>query len=153
LSEWYIVSQLKKFREGSRGTHFDDISGMRMRPMALTLPHDSDVDAIAKYVAVLPPTDPAPVLTGGDAAAGQVIYTPLCGTCHGLAGEGNQQLFAPPVVYQSDWYLMSQLVKFRAGTRGADPRDPIAIMMRPMSLTLTDQGMKDVIAYMMTLGK
>ena len=35
LSEWYIGAQLRLFQKGGRGTHFDDIAGMRMRPMAL----------------------------------------------------------------------------------------------------------------------
>src|SRR5439155_25568341 len=31
LPAWFVTGQLKKFRAGGRGTHFDDISGMRMR--------------------------------------------------------------------------------------------------------------------------
>ena len=31
LPEWFVTGQLQKFRSGGRGTHFDDISGMRMR--------------------------------------------------------------------------------------------------------------------------
>ncbi len=38
LPQWYVVMQLHEFRQGYRGHHFDDISGMRMRPMSLTLP-------------------------------------------------------------------------------------------------------------------
>ena len=32
----YVDRQLHKFYDGVRGTHFDDIMGMKMRPMALT---------------------------------------------------------------------------------------------------------------------
>ena len=35
LPQWYIESQLKKFKMGGRGTHFDDLTGMQMRPMAM----------------------------------------------------------------------------------------------------------------------
>ncbi len=60
----------------------------------------------------------------------------------------------PPLANRSDWYLLDQLKKFKAGIRGADPRDPIAIMMRSMAMTLADeQAMKDVIAYIGTLSK
>src|SRR5262245_19734440 len=40
LPQWYIDSQLKKFKAGGRGTHFDDITGMQMRPMAMSLHND-----------------------------------------------------------------------------------------------------------------
>ena len=53
LPEWYALTQLSKFRSGARGTHFDDISGMRMRPMALTLANEDDVASVAAYVASL----------------------------------------------------------------------------------------------------
>ncbi len=153
LSEWYLTGQLNKFRSGLRGTHFDDLSGMRMRPMALTLEKDEDVDIIAKYVAALPATQPAPEVTGGDPAKGQPLYA-TCLACHGAKGEGMQPMNAPPLANRSDWYLLDQLKKFKAGVRGADPRDPIAIMMRPMAMMLADeQAMKDVIAYIGTLAK
>ncbi len=153
LSEWYLTAQLNKFRGGLRGTHFDDLSGMRMRPMALTLEKEEDVEIIAKYVAALPATRPAPQVTGGDPAMGQPLYA-TCLACHGAKSEGMQALNAPPLANRSDWYLLDQLKKFKAGVRGTDPRDPIAIMMRPMAMVLADeQAMKDVIAYIGTLAK
>jgi len=153
IDEWYLVAQLSKFRSGLRGTHFDDLAGMRMRPMALTLASDADVEAVAKYVAALPPAQPAPLVEGGDPAKGQQHYA-TCLACHGARGEGMQQMNGPPLSRSSDWYLLEQLKKFRAGIRGADPRDPISIMMRPMALILPDeQAMKDVIAYITTLSE
>lgn len=153
LSDWYVVAALGKFRSGARGTHFDDISGMRMRPMALTLANEDDVASVAAYVASLPATDPANLVEGGDAAKGQATYA-LCASCHGANGEGSQPLNGPALANTSDWYLYEQLQKFKVGVRGSDPRDPIAIMMRPMALTLVDdQAMKDVVAYIMTLRK
>ena len=97
------------------------------------------------------PTRPKPVVLGGDPVRGQALYGPCVG-CHGLRGEGNPETFGSPLVYISDWYLLEQLKKFKLGIRGADPRDPVAIMMRPMALTLTDeQAMKDIVAYLSTL--
>jgi cytochrome c oxidase subunit 2 len=153
MSEWYVLAQLRKFRSGARGTHFDDLSGMRMRPMSLTLRSEADVEVVAKYVASLPPVKPAPVVAGGDPAKGQTAYA-LCTSCHGAKGEGLEPLNGSPLAYTSDWYLLSQLEKFKSGVRGSDPRDPIAIMMRPMALTLVDeQAMKDVVAYITTLAE
>ena len=153
LGEWYIVAQLKKFQNGPRGTHFDDLAGMRMRPMSKTLRSDADVEAIARYIAALPPSNPEPQVEGGDAARGQVHYA-VCGSCHGVKGEGNQALNAPRLAHANDWYLVSQLQKFKDGVLGTDPRDPIAIMMRPMALILPDeQALKDVVAYITTLSE
>jgi len=148
---WYVAAQLEKFRSGIRGTHFDDIGGMRMRPMALTLRTEEDVKLITAYVSGLPPAKPAPTLSGGDPAKGQALFA-VCLACHGPNGGGNQQLGSPALNHASDWYLLTQLQNFRAGIRGTNPRDATGAMMRPMALTLLDeQAMRDVIAYVMTL--
>lgn len=153
LPQWYTYSQLQKFRAGHRGQHFDDIAGMRMRPMSLSLANDADVTAVAAYVASLPPVVPKPVLTGGDAARGQALYAP-CAACHAPDGSGNQVVFGPPLRYSNDWYQLTQLANFRAGVRGTKAGDTSGALMRPMSLTLPDeQAMRDVLAYIATLAK
>ena len=35
--DWYMVRQLKKFKDGIRGTNPKDLPGMQMRPMAMIL--------------------------------------------------------------------------------------------------------------------
>lgn len=153
IDEWYVKNQLKGFRAGFRGRHFDDLMGMRMRPMALTIRSDEDVDALAAYVGSMPKTHPEPQLEGGDPERGKQLYTP-CIACHAQNGQGNQALFAPPVAAMSDWYLLTQLRNFKAGVRGAAPGDQYGALMRPMSMTLPDeQAMKDVIAHIMTLSE
>ncbi len=37
MKAWYVQAQLQKFRAGTRGMHFSDVEGMRMRPMAVSL--------------------------------------------------------------------------------------------------------------------
>jgi len=153
LPEWYVEGQLQKFRSGMRGTHFDDIAGMRMRPMALWIRNDDDVKAVAAYVASLPRTSPAATLEGGDATRGAVLFTP-CHACHGPEAVGNQQLGAPPLRGATDWYLLRQLQNFKGGIRGYDPADQFGKLMVPMAAMLADeQAMKDVIAHIMTLPK
>ena len=52
----------------------------------------------------------------------------------------------------ADWYMLKQIQNFKAGIRGADPRDETGRRMRPMSMVLADeQAMKDVISYILTL--
>src|SRR5688572_12955214 len=111
---WYLEQQLTKFREGGRGRHFDDLQGMRMRPMAMSLraEHGDDLKDVAAYVASLPAVKPEPTLTDGDAARGATHYA-VCQACHGTAGQGVQATNGPPLASQSDWYLLSSLVRFK----------------------------------------
>lgn len=151
LERWYVKSQLRKFRNGHRGWHPDDLAGRRMYPMSLALPTDEDVALVSAYVASLPRTKPQPILEGGDATRGKVLYTP-CVTCHGPNAAGDLEQRAPPLNHASDWYLYSQLKKFKAGMRGTHPEDVTGAKMQPFAMTLPDeQAMKDVVAHIMTL--
>ncbi len=152
-SQWYIEAQLKKFRSGMRGYHVDDEAGLRMRPMSLALPLETDVAAVAQYISSLP----APATTeklmsqGADAAKGQATFA-TCAACHGLDGGGNSALGAPPIAGQADWYIVSQLHKFKSGVRGALPADGQGATMRAIAQTLPDEAaMKDVAAYVSQL--
>jgi cytochrome c oxidase subunit 2 len=148
LEEWYVLGQLKNFKSGARGTHPEDTGGLRMYPMSLTLKADEDMQAVASYVAALPPVRHEPTLAGGDPARGQQLYT-ICASCHGADGNGNATVQSPRLAGQADWYMLSSLQKLKAGTRGTYPN---AAIMRGMAGTLTDeQAMKDVIAYIGTL--
>jgi cytochrome c553 len=150
LPAWYVEAQLQKFKAGGRGYHADDAAGLRMRPMANWLKTDADVTAVAAHVASLPASKPVATLTSGDAGRGEALYA-TCTACHGADGAGNQQLFAPPLRHLSDWYLVNQLRKFQTGVRGANPADTTGALMRPFSLTLTDeQALRDVVAYILS---
>lgn len=153
LPAWYVEAQLVKFRSGIRGAHPDDFEGLRMRPMSRQMMHEGEVKAVAAYVATLAPLKGAAATVGGDAAAGAASYG-TCLACHGPDGKGNELLKAPPLSGQYDWYLVSQLKKFKAGIRGTNPKDTTGGQMRPMSLTLADeQAMKNVVAHIGTLAK
>jgi cytochrome c oxidase subunit 2 len=151
MKEWYVQAQLDKFRTGSRGMHFSDVEGMRMRPMALSLTTDSDVQAVARYVESLPPIKHAPVIHG-DVHAGDTPFHLVCASCHGVNGEGNADVKAPRLAGVDDWYLAAQIRKFRAGVRGNSPKDLEGRMMRPMARGLADEDtIRNVVAYIDTL--
>lgn len=153
LPVWYVENQLRAFRLGYRGLHFDDLTGMRMRPMALSLADEVELKDAAAFVASLPRHAPPPTLSGGDATRGQALYAP-CIACHGADGLGNQALNAPPLVGVNDWYELRQLNHFKAGIRGTKAQDTWGQLMRPMSMTLADeQAMRDVVAYIATLAE
>jgi len=150
LPAWYVDTQLHKFRKGWRGGHPEDIAGMRMKPMSMWLSGDEDIQAVSPYVASLPTAEPSRLLQG-DAARGQSLYAP-CLACHGPDGMGNEAIQSPPLVHTADWYLLSQLQKFKARIRGWKPEDGNGQVMVGMAQTLADQqAMKDVIAHIMTL--
>jgi len=87
----------------------------------------------------------------GDAAAGQGQFA-VCIACHGAQGEGMQQLNAPKLAGQSEWYLRKQLENYKAGIRGTHADDIFGQQMRPMAMTLADDAaMNNVIAYIQTL--
>lgn len=152
-AQWYLEAQLTKFKGGIRGAHPDDNEGSRMRPMARTLWHEGDIASVAEYVASLPANRPAATVEGGDPTAGQTRYA-VCAACHGVDGSGLKPLFAPALAHQDDWYMVTQLHKFKSGMRGAHKEDIHGQQMRAMALTLPDeQAIKDVVAYIRTLSK
>ena len=51
--DWYVVRQLKNFKDGTRGTKSGDIYGMQMRPMAMTLANDEAINNVAAFIATL----------------------------------------------------------------------------------------------------
>jgi cytochrome c553 len=150
MKEWYVERELEKFRAGVRGMHFSDIEGMRMRPMALSLKSEDDVNAVSHYVETLAPVRHASSLPG-DPKAGETLYA-TCGACHGDSGVGNQDLGAPRIAGVDDWYLATELRKFRSGVRGTSPKDREGRLMRPMARTLADEdAIRNVVAYVGTL--
>jgi cytochrome c553 len=150
MKQWYVERELQKFRGGVRGMQFNDVEGMRMRPMALSLASDDDVKAVARYVETLPPVPHAPSLAG-DPKAGAALYM-TCAACHGDNGAGNQDLGAPRIAGEDDWYLATELRKFKSGVRGNNPKDIEGRLMRPMSRALADDdAVRNVVTYIETL--
>ena len=49
--DWYLVRQIKNFKEGIRGTKSRDIYGAQMRPMAMILADDKSINDVAAYIA------------------------------------------------------------------------------------------------------
>ncbi len=152
MPEWFVSSQLTKFKEGIRADHPDDITGLRMRPMARSLLFEGDLESVSKHVAGLPPVTPAATYAEPDLEAGKASYM-VCLACHGPDGAGNEALKAPALVGRNDWYLVHQLDKFKTKIRGTHAKDVEGAQMLGMAATLKDeQAMIDVIAYAQSLG-
>lgn len=88
----------------------------------------------------------------GNPERGKTLYA-VCSTCHGERGEGVQEMNAPALAGQEEWYIVRQLQNFKTGVRGADPSDVYGQQMAPMAKVLPDtQAMEDIAAYLQSLG-
>lgn len=151
-TSWYFIQQMKLFQQGARGGVPGDVFGANMANIAKgpQFTNDKALADLAAYVATLPDT-PAPITIQGDAQNGENLYR-VCAACHGQAGEGNQQMSGPRLAGMNDWYLVSQLKKYKANQRGYHPADTGGVSMKPMANTLPDdKAINDVVAYINTL--
>lgn len=78
-----------------------------------------------------------------DAAKGKTLYA-VCIQCHGDKGEGNPAQKAPKLSGQHDWYTIKQITEIKNGVR----KNP---EMLPHVAKLTEQDIKDLAAYILTL--
>lgn len=52
-SDWYLLTQLKHYKDGVRGTNPKDVTGMRMRPMAIVLGDEQAMKDVIAYLMTL----------------------------------------------------------------------------------------------------
>ena len=65
---------------------------------------------------------------------------------------GNEQFNAPRLAGMTDWYLVAQLEKFRAGLRGHKPDDNFGAQMAAFAKLLPDdEALNDVVSYINSL--
>ena len=145
----YIERQLRAFKKGWRGTHENDIAGMEMRPMAAILT-DKEIAAAARYVNAVR-SDLPPATVEGNADRGKLLYA-SCAACHGSSAEGVDSVRGPALTGLNDWYLATQLAKFRDGTRGSHRDDTYGAQMRAAAAVLPDEAsIQDVVSYINSL--
>jgi cytochrome c553 len=78
-----------------------------------------------------------------DAEKGKVLYA-TCIQCHGEKGEGNPAQKSPKISGQYDWYVIKQVSEIKSGVR----KNP---EMLPFVTKLSEQDIKDLAAYIVTL--
>ena len=155
-TDWYLTSQLQRFKAGMRGYHYQDAEGLRMGPMSRALfADDGDIESVVEFLVSLPIVDP-PATLGGDVEAGEADYEALCSNCHGIDGRGVDaavaELNAPSLLHLNDWYIISALRKYRAAIRGGKAGDGAGATMRA-SVTngWPDERIRNVTAFIMTM--
>jgi cytochrome c oxidase subunit II len=150
MEPWYLARQLENFASGARGVPAEDAAGHEMGPVGMRLKQEGVLDAAVQFIGTLESKRPAPTVSG-NVAQGKKLYA-ACAACHGAKGEGNATLQSPALAARSDWYLATQLTNYKAGLRGADPRDSYGAQMRGVTAMLADdQAIQDVVAYINTL--
>lgn len=80
----------------------------------------------------------------GDAAKGAKLYS-ACIQCHGEDGRGNVAEEAPKIAGQHDWYIISSIQQFKAGTDRKNPK------MLPFIQNLSNKDIEDLAAYISTM--
>jgi len=173
---WYTERQLRKFRTRIRGSHPEDQPGLQMVVYAYPLIDDAAIRNMAAFIETLEadPAEPvpdrmarrprnrpyewntvlAPVDTGQepDLANGERIYGG-CAACHGADGDGIAELGGPRLDNKQDWYLERQLRYFKYGARGGENDDQWGRQMALLGVPESDQDIKDVVAYIVTMSK
>ncbi|WNC69739.1 c-type cytochrome [Thalassotalea nanhaiensis] len=92
-------------------------------------------------------------VANGDIKKGEQLYQ-ACISCHGDKAQGNDELNAPTLAGQYQWYLSAQLQNFKNGKRGAKQSDQAGQQMVAMANLLTDEtAIADVSSFLASLDK
>ncbi len=148
---WYLNEQLRKFRLGHRGTEPRDTFGQQMRAIARSL-SEAELGDATKTIASFP-SHPTQATIEGDLDGGQQIYEEQCIDCHRYNGSGEKVFGSSPLTGFQDWYLPSQIDKFRLGIRGYHPEDEKGSQMRHLLSYLDEGDAEDLAAYIAHLAK
>ena len=155
LPGWHVRIQLKKFRDGTRGAHPEDVSGSQMRAIAQAL-SDTQIEDLGPLVQAMPvhPTKSGDAVAGADLEEGKYIYGLECAGCHRFNGQGELVFESAPLTTLPDWYLVDAVDKFTRAVRGYDEKsDPHGYGMRRASKGMTREQIRDVIGYVATLAE
>ncbi|MCB1234543.1 MAG: cytochrome c [Verrucomicrobiae bacterium] len=151
LPEWYSKIQIGKFRQKIRGQSPEDTNGMIMHTVAQSL-DDAAIEGVTKVIADLKLV-PMQNTLGGDPDKGEVIFRERCMECHRYNGRGEMAFHSAHLIGLQDWYIISQLRKFRGGVRGSIPADVDGGKMHRITETMKDEQFIDVAAYVAVLAE
>ena len=147
MPEHYILSQMKKYVDGSRADDFSismlEVGGMKdmneqqSKDLAAFL---SAID-LEKHYAL---TIPKPVV--GDAKNGKKLFKGDCKSCHGKQAQGKERKDTPPLAGQYSEYLLRETNFFKAKHRHHD-NDPEDETFDAYS----KEELDDIFAYIATI--
>ncbi len=147
MPEYYVLEQIKKYKEGNRSDDFSlsmlEIGGMR------DLDEKKSKDLAAFLAAIdldkhYPLTIPKPMQ--GDPVKGKELFMDDCKTCHGKKANGKAKKDSPPLAGQYTEYLIRETDFFKAKHRYHD-NDPEDETFDEYS----KQELNDIFAYIATI--
>ncbi|MCM8527507.1 MAG: c-type cytochrome, partial [Lentisphaeraceae bacterium] len=149
-SEWYIITQMQKYKHELRGADVSDVNAIAMRDVSSKLSSQQMAD-VAAYIKENFKGKQHKITLGGNPEKGKQLYV-ACVACHGTEGQGNPQIQSPKLTGLQDWYIFDSLKKFKSKERGSAEGDVQGKLMQTSVMLLQDeQAMKDVAAYLSTL--
>ena len=149
---WYVMRQLGNFQHDRRGFEGKDVEGQLMRAMAKSL-DAKKMEAVATYVSSLKRVQPTQTIVA-DIERGRELFSERCMECHRYNAEGEFTFGSPPLMGLQDWYIRSQILKFRTGQRGVEKTDPYGTKMSFSSGFIEDEEALDsLVAYLMSMQK
>ncbi len=152
LPDWYVIAQIGKFQKDWRGSRPEDVPGNLMHAIAMSLDPVAvrDVAGFIKAMKLIPTVV---TLEGGDPVKGAEIFRERCMECHRYNGRGEPAFRSAQLIGLQDWYVVSQLKKFRDGIRGANEDDVEGGKMHRISERMTDQSFLDVSSHIAELAE
>ena len=107
--------------------------------------------AVAEYIASLPRVFPKQtIIVATD--AGRELYAERCMECHRYNGGGEFAFGSPPLMGLQDWYLKSELLKFKTGQRGVMKGDVNGQKMAFASGFIEDEEtLQSLVAYLVSM--
>lgn len=76
---------------------------------------------------------------------GAVLFQNVCAQCHGLKGEGKEDVRAPSIANLPNWYVITQVTNFHDGKRGSDMKvDPQGALMALIAKALKPEQVQAV---------
>ena len=152
LPRWYLEEQIRKFRNGQRGNHPNDLNGQNMR-LAIAELSEAQINEALDYIDTLPALSHSSTLHG-NAERGYQLYYDNCMACHRFNGHGEVVFRSASLNGLQDWYLLEQLKKFEQGIRGYHADDESGVKMRDaVSYISSHQDKIDILALLSNLAK
>ncbi|MCB1090652.1 MAG: c-type cytochrome, partial [Verrucomicrobiae bacterium] len=133
-----------------RGAKPEDVPGNLMHAIAQALDPEGVRD-VAGYVTSMELIPTQVTLKGGDPERGAEIFRERCMECHRYNGRGEPAFFSGQLIGLQDWYLVSQMKKFRDGKRGGHDADIYGNKMHRITEKMTDQSFLDISSHLAEL--
>ena len=146
LPWWYVEVQMKQFRDGHRGVHPDDIPGMQMRAISLSLT-DEQIQEVSHMVEAMPSFTTPPPADDVALKAARYRYANECMACHRYNGTGDRVFQSAPLITLDRQYLERKLRNYRDGLRGSVPGDLYGVKMVDACRELSDEDILEMVDY------